>query len=342
MKHERVIIIAEAGVNHNGDLSTAKSLVDVAQEAGADYVKFQLFRADKLVSPAAKKASYQNRNSDGKEDSQYQMLQHLELSEQAHEELSAYCKKRGIGFLSSPFDLDSIQFLDNLNIELFKVPSGEITHYPYLREIARTEKPVLLSTGVSTLEEIQQAVRVLTEYGTPRGSITILHCNTEYPTPMQDVNLNAMNTIARELNAPVGYSDHTLGFEVPVAAVALGAVVIEKHFTLDRTLPGPDHAASLEPEELAAMVAAIRNVEQALSGDGIKQPSPSELPNRVVIRRSIHTARTLQKGETVSESDLVMLRPGEGISPMKLDEVIGRVVKSTVESGRMIQWSDLT
>lgn len=341
MSIRHVTIIAEAGVNHNGDLNKAKALIDVAADAGADYVKFQSFRADKLVSPTAKKAAYQSRNTSGEDDSQFQMLKKLELSADAHLELIGYCRTRNIRFLSSPFDPDGVRYLDQIGMEVFKIPSGEITNSPYLQAVAQTGKPVILSTGVSTLEEVKKAVQVLTDYGTPKDVVTVLHCNTEYPTPMEDVNLKAMNTLGRKLDVRVGYSDHTLGIEVPVAAVALGAAVIEKHFTLDRNLPGPDHASSLEPKELTSMVTAIRNIELALSGDGIKQPSSSELPNKTVIRKSIHAGRKMKKGETISEEDLVMLRPGEGISPMQISEVIGRTVNKTIKAGTLLAWEDL-
>lgn len=322
----KVIIIAEAGVNHNGSLETAKKLIDAAVDAGADYVKFQTFKANKLVTKTAKRAEYQDVNT-GDKDSQYEMLKKLELSENMHEELIKYCNSKSIKFLSTGFDLDSLEYLNKLGIDLFKIPSGEITNLPYLRKIAGFKKPVVLSTGMANLQEIEDALHVLLSEGANKRDITVLHCNTEYPTPMEDVNLKAMNLIGRELGVNIGYSDHTLGIEVPIAAVALGATIIEKHFTLNRKLPGPDHRASLEPEELKAMVLAIKNIEAAVSGSGLKEPSPSELKNKLVVRKSIVASKSIKRGEIFSEKNLAIKRPGTGINPMKWDEILGTIAK---------------
>lgn len=330
-------IIAEAGVNHNGDINTAKKLIDVAANAGVDFVKFQTFKADKLTSKTAKKASYQSRNINDNDDSQYSMLKKLELSEDDHLELINYCNHKGVQFLSTGFDEDSIDFLDKLNIKLFKVPSGEITNKPYLQHIASKNKPVIMSTGMATIPEIRDALKVLTSKGLTKNQITVLHCNTEYPTPMEDVNLKAMQSIKNELQVEVGYSDHTLGIEVPIAAVALGASVIEKHFTLDRDMQGPDHRASLEPDELKQMVTAIRNVEKALSGSGKKEPSPSEQKNIPVARKSIVAARTIRKGEIFTTDNLTVKRPGNGISPMMWDEVIGTKAERDFQEDELIE-----
>lgn len=316
-----VRIIAEAGVNHNGDLALARQLIDVAAEAGADMVKFQTFSADRLVATHAPKADYQIQTTNAGE-TQHAMIRRLELTRDMHEALIAHCRSREIGFFSTGFDPKSIDLLADLGLDCFKIPSGEITNLPYLRHVGRYGKPVILSTGMATLDEVATAIEVLERAGTPRDRITVLHCNTEYPTPMADVNLRAMLTMRDVFGVAVGYSDHTLGIEIPIAAVALGATVIEKHFTLDRNLSGPDHKASLEPAELRAMVAAIRNIEQAL-GDGIKRPSPSEAKNRPVARRSLVAAREIRAGETFSESNLAVKRPGTGLSPMRWDEVLG-------------------
>jgi N-acetylneuraminate synthase len=331
------IIIAEAGVNHNGDINTAKKLIDVAANTGVDFVKFQTFKADKLASKTAKKASYQLQNINDGDDSQYSMLKKLELSEDDHLELINYCNRKGVQFLSTGFDEASIDFLNKLNIKFFKVPSGEITNKPYLQHIASKNIPVILSTGMATIPEIKDALKVLTSKGLTMNQITVLHCNTEYPTPMEDVNLKAMQTIKNELQVEVGYSDHTLGIEVPIAAVALGATVIEKHFTLDRNLPGPDHRASLEPHELEQMVKAIRNVELALSGSGKKEPSLSEQKNISIARKSIVAARKISKGEIFSSENLTVKRPGNGISPMKWDEIIGTKADRDFEADELIE-----
>lgn len=336
----RVKIIAEAGVNHNGDMDKAKELIDVAAESGADYVKFQSFKAENLASKQAKKATYQKENMGGVDDSQYEMLKSLELSHDQHLVLQQYANSRKINFFSTAFDVKGLEYLNSLGFELFKSPSGEITNYPYLRKLAGLAKPVIISTGMSNLNEINEAIEVLTTGRLTRNDITVLHCNTQYPTPMHDVNLRAMNSIGKALGVAVGYSDHTLGIEVPVAAVALGASVIEKHFTLDRNLPGPDHKASLEPTELRAMVAAIRNVELALSGDGVKQPSPSEFDNMAIARKSIHTTRFIKRGEVITEKDITALRPGDGISPMKWADVIGKIANLDIPAFHMIETSD--
>lgn len=338
---KKTLIIAEAGVNHNGDINTAKRLIDVAVEAKVDLVKFQTFKADSIVSQKAKKADYQIKNTNDKESSQYEMLKKLELSHQDHVELIDYSKKKGIEFFSTAFDLEGVDYLDSLNFPIFKVPSGEITNYPYLKAIALKNKPVILSTGMCNLTEIEQAINVLIKYGVIRSNITVLHCNTEYPTPMKDVNLNAMNTIQQAFGVKIGYSDHTLGIEVPIAAVALGATVIEKHFTLDRNLPGPDHGASLEPDELKAMVLAIRNIELALSGNGIKEASESEEKNKKIARKSIHLKNKTKKGSLISEDNIISLRPGDGISTMKYEDIIGRVVNKDLNDFHKLTWSDL-
>ncbi|WP_281171909.1 N-acetylneuraminate synthase [Algoriphagus terrigena] len=331
----RVLIIAEAGVNHNGDIEQAKKLIDAAAESGSDYVKFQTFKASKLVTKSAGRADYQNSNT-GNTDSQYEMLKKLELSEDAHLELISYCKSKSIKFLSTGFDLDSLGFLYNIGIDLFKIPSGEITNLPYLRKIASFNKPVVMSTGMASMGEVQEAFEVLLDGGIAKSDITVVHCNTEYPTPMEDVNLRAMNDIGRKLNVKIGYSDHTLGIEVPIAAVALGATVIEKHFTLDRNLPGPDHRASLEPAELKEMVRTIRNIERAISGSGIKEPSSSEIKNKFVARKSIIAVKPIRKGETLSESNLGVKRPGIGVSPMRWDEVVGSTAMKDFEPEELI------
>ncbi len=314
-------IIAEAGVNHNGSLDLAKKLIDVAAEAGADAVKFQTFKAEKLVSKKAQKAEYQKQTTDAAE-SQYDMIKKLELDEPAHRELIRYCGEKKIRFLSTPFDHESIELLDALGMEIFKIPSGEITNLPYLRHIGGLGKEVILSTGMADLGEIEDALDLLVSSGTPKEKITILHATTEYPCPMDEVNLRAMGTIASAFGIRTGYSDHTRGIEVPIAAVAMGASVIEKHFTLDRTMEGPDHKASLEPDELCAMVAAIRNIEKAL-GEGIKKPSPSEAKNMAVARKSIVAARPIRAGEAFTSENIAIKRPGTGISPMRYDEIVG-------------------
>lgn len=316
----RVFIIAEAGVNHNGSIELAKRLIDEAARVGADAVKFQSFRAEKLVTDAAQKADYQKETT-GKAESQFEMLKKLELDYEKHRELMDYADKRKILFLSSPFDPESIDLLDELGLSLFKIPSGEITNYPYLVKIARLEKKVILSTGMADLGEVEDAIEVLESNGCK--DITILHCNTEYPTPMADVNLLAMKTMEKAFGLPVGYSDHTLGIEIPVAAAAMGASVIEKHFTLDKTMPGPDHRSSLEPHEFSDMVLAIRNIELAM-GDGRKKASSSEGKNKEAVRKSIVASREIKAGELLTEENLTVKRPGTGLSPMLWNQVIGR------------------
>ncbi|MGO9514285.1 MAG: N-acetylneuraminate synthase [Steroidobacteraceae bacterium] len=316
------LIIAEAGVNHNGDMALARRLIDAAADAGADLIKFQTFRADRIATSAAVKAAYQRQSpTDG--ETQHAMLRRLELTRDMHEALIAHCKNRGIKFFSSGFDPQSVELLAELGADRFKIPSGEITNLPYLRLVGGYGKPIILSSGMATLREIEWALKVLESAGTPRERITVLHCNTDYPTPMADVNLRAMRTIAEAFSVSVGYSDHTLGIEVAIAAVALGACVIEKHFTLDRTLQGPDHKASLEPRDLKAMVLAIRNIEQAL-GDGIKRPSASEAKNISIARKSLVAAHPIRAGEIFSIVNLAVKRPGTGLSPTRWDEVIGR------------------
>ncbi len=336
------IIIAEAGVNHNGDLNKAFMLVDAAVAAGVDYVKFQTFKSENLASANAKKAEYQIENTQSSSYSQFEMLKKLELSENDHQELIKYCKHKGIQFFSTAFDLHSLQYLSDLELEMVKIPSGEITNLPYLKLAAKLFKKVILSTGMATMQEIQNAVNVVVNHGVLQSNITILHCNTEYPTPMQDVNLKAMLSIQKELGTDIGYSDHTLGIEVPIAAVALGAKVIEKHFTLDRTMEGPDHAASLEPGELKAMVNAIRNLELALSGNGIKAPSSSELKNITIARKSIHLNRDLAKNEVLTDTDLIMLRPGDGISPMDMDIILGKRITQDLNKGHKLSLADIS
>jgi len=318
----KTLIIAEAGVNHNGDPALACQLVDVAVDAGADIVKFQTFSADKLVTAYAPKAEYYNHTITADE-SQHAMLRRLELTDEMHVTLLTYCQTHGIEFLSTGFDIAGLDLLAGLGLQRFKIPSGEITNLPYLRHVGRYGKPIILSTGMSTLGEIESALNVMEEAGTPRSMITVLHCNTEYPTPMNDVNLRAMLTMRDAFGVAVGYSDHTLGVEVPVAAVALGAMVIEKHFTLDHTMPGPDHRASLEPAELKAMVTAIRNIEMAM-GNGVKWPSSSEAKNKSVVRKSLVAACTIQSGQPFTEANLAVKRPGTGLSPMLWDTIVGR------------------
>ena len=337
---KKVIIIAEAGVNHNGDIKLAKKLIDAASEAKVDYVKFQSFKADKLVSPDAKKADYQIKNIGDNDDSQYQMLKQLELSSEDHLELISYCNSKKINFFSTAFDVDSISYLSSLNFDMFKVPSGELTNYPYLRAIGKTNLPVFLSTGMANLDEIEKAINVLISNGTKKSEITVLHCNTEYPTPMKDVNLKAMLTIKEKLGVSIGYSDHTLGIEVPIAAVAMGAEVIEKHFTLDRSLKGPDHKASLEPDELKEMVCAIRNIEKAISGNGIKEASLSEKKNIHIARKSIHLNKNLSEGHIICEEDIIALRPGDGISPMEWNTIIGKKLKEQKKRFDKLFYSD--
>lgn len=321
MNNKKVIIIAEAGVNHNGSYELAIKMVDEAKRAGADYVKFQTAKPELVISTFAPKAEYQKETT-GAAESQLEMCKAIHLPLADYKPLKEYCDKVGIGFMSTPFDLVSIDVLEPLDMDYYKIPSGEITNLPYLRKIASKHRPVILSTGMCEEEEVEAALQVLEQGGVKRSDIIVLHCNTEYPTPMADVNLRAMDDLRRSLGVEVGYSDHTKGIEVPIAAVALGATVIEKHFTLDKTMEGPDHKASLEPDELKAMVDAIRNIEQAL-GDGHKHVSPSERKNMDIARKSIVAARDIRKGEVLTEENITTKRPGNGISPMRWDSVIG-------------------
>lgn len=330
---DRVFIIAEAGVNHNGSIEIAKKLIDAAALAGADAVKFQTFKAENLVCKDAKKAEYQMETTNQRE-SQFDMLKKLELTQDMHEQLMDYCKNKNIMFLSTPFDIESLQYLVLCGVEIIKIPSGEITNYPFLREAGKTGKRIILSSGMSTLEEVRNAVQVVKDSGSKE--ITVLHCNTEYPTPYADVNLKAMLTIQNELGIPVGYSDHTQGIEVPIAAAALGATVIEKHFTLDKNMDGPDHRASLEPDELQAMVTAIRNIEVAL-GNGKKEPSESEKKNISVARKSIVAKCDIKAGDIFTEDNLTTKRPGTGISPMRWNEIINQKALKSYKMDELIE-----
>jgi N,N'-diacetyllegionaminate synthase len=329
-----VFIIAEAGVNHNGSLKLAKKLIDAAVEAKADAVKFQTFKTENLVCKDTQKADYQKETTNAKE-SQFEMIKKLELDIKAHHMLLKYCKEKNILFLSTPFDHDSIELLNQLGLEIFKIPSGEITNLPYLQHIGSLNKKVILSTGMSNMDEIQLALGVLIQAGTQKENITVLHANTQYPTPMCDVNLKAMQTIGKTFDIKYGYSDHTLGIEVDIAAVALGACCIEKHFTLDKTMQGPDHKASLEPEELKTMVQAIRNIEQAL-GNGVKQPSPSETKNMSVVRKSIMAKQAIKKGEIFTAENLTIKRPGTGINPMNWEIVLGQIAQRDYQEDELI------
>lgn len=335
MQKEKIVIIAEAGVNHNGSLELAKELVTAAKECGADIVKFQTAKLDALVSRHAQMAEYQMKHT-GMVTSQKEMLERLLLPYEDFTELAGYCKKTGIRFLSTPFDTESIAFLNPLQ-DIWKIPSGEITNYPYLAAAGRTGKDILLSTGMSTLEETGQAIRTLRDNGS--GEVTLLHCTTEYPAPMQDVNLNAMLTLKRHFGCRVGYSDHTDGIEVPAAAAAMGASVIEKHLTLDRTMEGPDHKASLEPDSFAAMVIAVRNIEAAL-GTGIKAPAESEKKNMAVARKSIVARRNIKKGEILSEANLTTKRPGDGLCPMLWPKILGTRAVRDFMADDLIEWTD--
>lgn len=330
----KIFIIAEAGVNHNGSLELAKKLVDVAVDAGADAVKFQTFKADKLVSKGAQKAEYQTQTT-SVDESQFEMIKKLELDENAHREIIRYCNEKQIMFLSTPFDHDSIELLSDFGMPIFKIPSGEITNLPYLRHIGRLGKEVILSTGMADLGEIEDALDVLMQSGAPKDKITVLHATTEYPCPIEEVNLRAMQTIHTSFGVKVGYSDHTQGIVVPIAAVAMGACIIEKHFTLDRTMEGPDHKASLEPEDLKAMVQSIRHISRAL-GNGIKKPSKSEAKNIPISRKSIVALRPIKSGEILCADNLTIKRPGNGISPMRWDEVIGQVAQRDYQSDELI------
>lgn len=331
---KKVFIIAEAGVNHNGSINLAKKLINVASEAGADAVKFQTFKAKNLVTTNAQKADYQKETTNTTE-SQFEMIKKLELDVESHHILMDYAKEKNIMFLSTPFDLDSIQLLDDLGLEIFKIASGELTNLPYLRAIGKLNKKVILSTGMGNMCEIKEALDILISAGTTKENIIVLHANTQYPTPMEDVNLNAMLTIQKELDIKVGYSDHTLGIEVDIAAVAMGACVIEKHFTLDNTMEGPDHKASLEPNELKAMIQGIRNIELAL-GNGTKKPSQSETKNIVVARKSIVASKAITKGEILTQDNITTKRPATGISPMRWDDIIGTIAKKDYKADEII------
>jgi len=334
---KKTIIIAEAGVNHNGDLVLAKKLVDVAVEAGCDIVKFQTFKSDDIASGRASKAAYQKRHTE-KNESQLEMLRKLELSLDDHKELITHCKKRNIEFLSAPFDLNSVELLDKLGLTTFKIPSCDLDHLTYLRKIGQLNKKIILSTGMASLGDVECALDALINSGTSRDNITLLHCHSDYPTEMRDVNLLAMQTLQSSFKLDVGYSDHTPGIEVAIAAVALGATVIEKHFTLDKTMEGPDHKASLEPIDLQSMVYAIRNIEQAL-GSGIKKPSIKELHNKEAMRKSVHFMHDLEKGVILSEEHLIMKRPGNGVSPMLVDILLGKELQCNVTRDMQFHWS---
>ena len=329
----KVFIIAEAGVNHNGDINIAKKMIDVACECKVDAVKFQTFKAENLVSKKASKADYQIKNTNSNEETQFEMIKSLELDIDTHRELIEYCNKKNIMFLSTPFDLESIDLLNDLGVKIFKIPSGEITNLPYLERISKLNKKIILSTGMSNLEEIGEALKILKSNG--NNEIVVLHCNTEYPTPMEDVNLSAMNTIKETFNVDIGYSDHTLGIEVPIAAVAMGAKVIEKHFTLDKSMEGPDHKASLEPNELKEMVKSIRNIEKAI-GNGIKAPSPSEKKNISIVRKSIVANKEIKKGDILTEENIAVKRPAGGISPMKWYDILGTVATKDYKEDDLI------
>lgn len=332
----KVTIIAEAGVNHNGDLDKALALIDAAGEAGVDYVKFQTFKTESLVHQSAQKAAYQVENT-ADNNSQFAMLKKLEIPMEWYPKLMNRAAKNGVRFLSTGFDEESIDFLEELGCDFYKVPSGELTNKPYLEFIARKGKPIVISTGMADKNDIENALETVINCGVPKEKITVLHCSTQYPTPMEDVNLLAMQDIAATFQVAVGYSDHTLGIEVPIAAVALGATVIEKHFTLDTNLPGPDHAASLTPDELSAMVQGIRNIEKALDGSGIKEPTATELENRMPARKSIHLKISKSKGDVLSADDFIMLRPGDGISPMQIDDVLGKKINRDLDAGTKLQ-----
>jgi N-acetylneuraminate synthase/N,N'-diacetyllegionaminate synthase len=332
-----VIIIAEAGVNHNGELKKAIELVEIAADAGADYVKFQTFKTDLNISKSAKKADYQEKNT-GNTESQFEMVKKLELSFDDFLVIEKKCQELNIGFMSTGFDIPSIEFLDTLKPKYYKIPSGEITNKPYLEYVGKVAEKIILSTGMANIEEIKEAVNILEKSGVKKKNTTILHCNTEYPTPYEDVNLLAMLHIKNEIGVEIGYSDHTLGIEVSIAAVALGATIIEKHFTLNRNLPGPDHIASLEHEELKAMISGIRNIELAISGNGIKEASESEKPNKLIARKSIHIKRKLKKGHVLVSEDLIMRRPGDGISPMEIDNVLGKILLTDTEEDTKLSW----
>ena len=340
-QNNKVLIIAEAGVNHNGDLDRAKKLIEIASKSGADYVKFQTFKAKKLVSKLAKKAEYQQKNFQSNDSNQFNMLKSLELSKNDHYDLISHCNMNKIKFFSTAFDVDGLDFLNSLNLDFFKIPSGEINNYSYLKKVSSFKKPVILSTGMSNMQEIKDAIKILCSDSISRDQITVLHCNTDYPTVMKDVNLLAMLKIKKELKLKkIGYSDHTLGIEVPIAATALGAKVIEKHFTIDRNMKGPDHKASLEPNELTNMVNSIRNIELAICGNGFKIPSKNELKNRNIARKSIHINTKVKKGDIIKEEILISLRPGDGISPMEIPRIIGKKFNKVIEPFSKLKFQD--
>jgi len=339
MKKNKVYIIAEAGVNHNGSLTIAKELIREAKNAGADAIKFQTFNVNRLVSINAPKASYQKENTSA-EESQYEMLKKLSLSYSDFKILKQECQKTGIDFLSSPFDIESIDFLHSIGLTTFKIPSGEITNYPYLKKIASVAKRIILSTGMSTIQEIQDALNSLYQNGITKEQITLLHCNTEYPTPLEDVNLRAMLTLKKLFHLDAGYSDHTKGIEIAIAAATLGASIIEKHFTLDKGMEGPDHKASITPSELSLMIKYIRNIEIAL-GSPEKIPTSSELKNINVVRKSIFIKNNLKKGSIIKETDIEIKRPGDGISPMLLNQIIGRRTLKDIPKETQLKWEDI-
>jgi len=341
MSMEKTIIIAEAGVNHNGSFDLAKKLVETASNAGADYVKFQTFKTESNITKVAKKAEYQIANTNDKVETQFEMVKKLELSFDEFLKLKLYCDELEIGFLSTGFDFESVDFLDSLGMDFFKIPSGEITNKPLIKHIASKKRPIILSTGMSNMNEIKVALEILTRNGSKKAQITVLHCNTEYPTPYRDINLKAMNSIGNIYGVNIGYSDHSLGIEVPIAAVALGAKVIEKHFTLDKNLDGPDHICSLSPDELKRMVSSIRNIEEALSGNGEKIPSESEKKNIEIARKSVHINTSIFQGETIKKEHIICLRPGDGISPMNINKVIGLKAKKDLKPFTKLSNSDL-
>ncbi len=338
----KVIVIAEAGVNHNGSIELAKELIDIAVEAKADYVKFQTYKTENLVSASAELADYQKENlKDSKPTGQFEMLKKLELSYDEFRELKKYCDTKGIGFLSTAFDNESIDFIDSLSPDYIKIPSGEITNYPYLKKIGSLGRNVILSTGMSTLQEVEEAMNALLASGLSKEKICVLHCTSDYPAKIEQVNLLAMKTIQEKLNVTIGYSDHTLGEDVTLAAVAIGATVIEKHFTIDKNMPGPDHKASLNGEELKNMISSIRVIEKCM-GSPEKKPSVEELQTAKVARKSIHLRNNLEKGSIIKESDLIMKRPGTGISPMKLNEVIGKIINKNLGKDHVLELNDLS
>lgn len=331
---KKVFIIAEAGVNHNGKLSIAKRMIDVAKDAGADAIKFQSFKTENIITRYAPKAGYQ-KNRSNKNESQFSMLKKLELSQDIYNSLYNYCRRKNIVFLSSPFDIESVDFLDKLGLKILKIPSGEITNFPYLKKIGSLKKQIIISTGMADLREIKNTLDIIIKAGTPKNNVTILHCNTEYPTPAKNANLLAMLKIRDSLRIKIGYSDHTEGNEVSIAAVALGARVIEKHFTLNKNMPGPDHKASLEPHELKTMIRSIRNIEKAL-GKKSKKPSLAEIRNKTTVRKSIVAAQNIKKGEIFSKKNITTKRPAKGISPMCWNDVIGKVAKKHLKKDELI------